>query len=305
MKYIFRKPRAVILNDTRRDSNHLGCHLVMKNLQDLCARNGINVIGTIQSKERPRNDDFVTTFLERISRADIVILNGEGSLHHDRGVGLLEQVDLAVQKKKKAFLVNSVWEENPRSKQYLGLFKLSAFRETTSLSIAKADGACGALNVPDLSLYSCFETSHQRTEKIMFTDSVIPDVSKTLEDTAEELQVPLFPMSEQTDNMLTVAAISNAAVVVGGRFHALCLCLSTGTPMLSIESNTHKISALLSDLGVENQKYMFKDAESVCSSSVLAFKQMDHSEFLSNAFDYTVKARAKMEQMFSQIRSLA
>ncbi|WP_170384191.1 polysaccharide pyruvyl transferase family protein [Ruegeria atlantica] len=300
MKYLFRKPKAVILNDTRRDGDHLGCHFVMGNLIELCTRHGINVSRTIQSKKKPQK----ATFQKRIRGADIVILNGEGSLHHDRGIGLFEQAALAADAGKPVVLVNSVWQSNPKTKEYLQLFKLTAFRESTSMKLASADGAKEAICVPDLSLYKHIESVQSPKGNLIFTDSVLHDVSAKLKTLSAGMDLPSYAMANGTPNPLTLDRITNADAIVGGRFHALCLGLSAGKPMLCIESNTHKIGALLSDLGIDLSSYLLVNSEDLTEKRVNEFAKQDHTDFIAKSRNYVLQGRKDMDRMFNKIRHL-
>ncbi len=302
MNYLFRRPKAVVLNDTRRDGDHLGCQFVMENLLELCAKHRIKVNRTIKSKKKPNEEKF----LKLIHDADIVILNGEGSLHHDRGAGLFEQAALAADAGKPVVLINSVWQSNPETKGLLQLCKLTAFRETTSMNLAAADGAKEPICVPDLSLYKKIEGMRSTAGRdIIFTDSVVQDVSAKIKRLATEMDVPMLSMANGSDNPLTLDKIKSADVIVGGRFHALCLGLSAGKPMLCLESNTHKISALLSDLRVDLKSYLLADHNDLTEAQVNQFARQDHSDFIARSSNYVQKGRKEINRMFKNIRLMA
>lgn len=70
--------KALIVNDTSYE-NHHGCELVIKNIHKLLEKNNIKVIAT-----NPTGVDWFKNrkFIRSIYKADIVIINGEGTLHH-------------------------------------------------------------------------------------------------------------------------------------------------------------------------------------------------------------------------------
>ena len=72
--------KAVILNDTSFDFHH-GCSKVMENIVTLLNNRGIHVIGT-----NPVGVDWQinSSFLNNLAVADIVIVNGEGTIHHSQ-----------------------------------------------------------------------------------------------------------------------------------------------------------------------------------------------------------------------------
>jgi hypothetical protein len=48
--------------------------------------------------------------------------------------------------------------------------------------------------------------------------------------------------------------LSAHELVLAGRYHAVCFCLATRTPFVAVESNTPKISSLLSDVFGSNRR---------------------------------------------------
>lgn len=300
MRFLRRKPKALILNDTRRDAGHLGCLMVMSNLLRLCHETKIEVTGTIQSKAKPNRKEFS----ERLRGVDLVILNGEGTLHHDRGEGLLQQSQIAKEQGIPVALINSVWQDNPKTREYLRIFSIQSFRESTSMRSATGDGASRAICVPDLSFYSELERHTAHTDRLAVTDSVIERVSEHLEALAGSMNSPYFPMSPQSKCPMTVDQFMRSGAFVGGRFHALCLCVLSGKPALTVESNTHKVGALLEDLGVSLSGYFLAELGDLSLERARQFQMADHRNFLNNARDYSSDAKKKLRRLFKEIRSI-
>src|SRR4051794_11726231 len=73
--------RALVLNDTRRGSfaQHLGCAAVMEHLLRLCRRHGIDVVRTVQRVDAVDTEEFRAL----LPQVDVVLVNGEGTMHHD------------------------------------------------------------------------------------------------------------------------------------------------------------------------------------------------------------------------------
>jgi hypothetical protein len=143
--------KAVILNDTRGD-NHFGCFRVMRIIEENLAHRGIDVIG----RSLVRNDwQRDRRFLARLSEADLVVINGEGTLHHGhrQGERLLKIAAHPARGKKPIALINTIYQQNPDSwKQYLdGIDLISARDSRSAAEITRLTGRdCGM--VPDLSL---------------------------------------------------------------------------------------------------------------------------------------------------------
>lgn len=143
--------KAVILNDTRGD-NHFGCFRVMRIIEENLARRGIAVIG----RSLVRNDwERDRGFLARLSEADLVVVNGEGTLHHGhrQGERLLRIAEHPARGHKPVALINAIYQQNPESwKAYLDRIDLVSARDSLSAAeISRLTGRqCGF--VPDLSL---------------------------------------------------------------------------------------------------------------------------------------------------------
>ncbi len=70
---------ATLLNDTSV-INHYGCKLVVKNIIEISEIYNIKIISRIPvGKAWYKND-----YKEKILNSDLVIVNGEGTLHHSR-----------------------------------------------------------------------------------------------------------------------------------------------------------------------------------------------------------------------------
>lgn len=163
---------AVLLNDTRNDAHH-GCDRVVGNLLGLARRHGIEVIATAPAHADWRQDG---AFAAAFERARLVLVNGEGTIHHDRpaGLKLLEAGREARSRGVPAVLLNCTWQANgPEFVARLRDFAQVSVRESLSEAELKGQGvAC--TRVPDLSLYG--DTPPQAARQgLGFTDSVLRD----------------------------------------------------------------------------------------------------------------------------------
>jgi len=163
---------VAILNDTRIDRHH-GCERVMRAIHALLERHGMHAEGTCPSHRDWRQD---ATFLQALDRARLVIVNGEGSIHHDRPAGrnLLEIGAYARARGIPAVLVNAGWEANgPELLRMLDHFSLVSVRDSASAQAVRAGGTSCRV-VPDLSLYAPTPpgAALEARQRIGFTDSV-------------------------------------------------------------------------------------------------------------------------------------
>jgi hypothetical protein len=90
--------KVVLLNDTS-DNKHFGCIRVRKAYDKLFARYDVEVLGTQYRREA----------IDRklCDKADLVIVNGEGCIHHNKYTELLD-----IGEQYPAALLNCVWQDN-------------------------------------------------------------------------------------------------------------------------------------------------------------------------------------------------
>lgn len=164
--------KAVILNDTRGD-NHFGCFRVMRVIEENLARRGI----AVTARSLVRNDwERDRAFLARLAEADLIVVNGEGTLHHGhrQGERLLSVADHPARGRKPVALINTIYQQNPETwRRYLERIDLVSARDSRSAAeIGRLAGRdCGW--VPDLSLAegAVYTGSMART-RLLIGDSV-------------------------------------------------------------------------------------------------------------------------------------
>jgi len=104
-------PRLTVLNDTDSNGVHFGCSRVMDNIKTLSARYGLRVGNTV-----PAATPAFSPYMRRAIRdADIVMINGEGTLHHGRRRArwLIDAIEYAKSGDKPVALVNALYQDNP------------------------------------------------------------------------------------------------------------------------------------------------------------------------------------------------
>jgi polysaccharide pyruvyl transferase WcaK-like protein len=331
-----------ILNDTRVDRHH-GCERVMAAIEALVARNGMQVIGSCPAHADWRQDP---AFLEALQGARLVIVNGEGTLHHDRPAArrLLEIGAYARAAGVPAVLVNAGWEANgPELLAMLRDFALVSLRDGASAEAVSAGGVPCRV-VPDLSLYlPAPQAGAAARERIVFTDSVDRFKAVALErcrrqvggDTLSIVFPPpgaagylrflrqgfaardaLTPAqllrivrlrNRLCRNSFTrtepfLSALGRYRLLVSGRFHACTLALITGTPFISVPSNTSKIATLVADAGLAPWRASTKlDAQSIAQASAAGWSPQEGEAIAA----HVATARSSAERLFRDIRELA
>ena len=271
-------PRVALFNDTSVTLHH-GCNAVMQTIAAGLEERGLDLryAWPVGSDWRP--------FRERLLRepVDLVVVNGEGSIHHSRerdrarylcALGPFARDELNV----PSALVNaSVQSLEPAEIEALQAFDLVTVREGASRD-ELADHGIEADIVPDLSLGAVAggdDAATRRGGDVLVTDSVLDDASDALRDLASRIGgsfesmrrrprlrerlatsarkrfAPLGPARRSirvtSDYGGFIRRLRSVDAIVTGRFHTVMLCLATDTPFLAMPSNTPKIEATLRD----------------------------------------------------------
>jgi len=275
--------RAVLMNDTR-DLGHAGCRRVMRLLEEHLARRGIVV--TARSRVRAAWDHD-RRFLKQLSRCDVVVINGEGTLHHGGGRRLLEVVAHPARGTTPVALVNALYQANPPD--------WAPLLDRLSLVVARDSWSAGELGRTlgrpvdwsgDISLADGFVAAAPAPPRagIVVGDSVFPETTARLAALAKAAPaarfVPMQPPERRrpeppraarlarwrvgeawawlrhlgAEDAAYLRCLRSAALHVTGRFHGVCLSLITRTPLLALASNSWKVEAVLEDLGIAGRR---------------------------------------------------
>lgn len=242
----------------------------MHQLVSLCEGAGIEVLDSL-----PVRGGFERVVSRRLSDSDVMIINGEGTLHHDAppALSIMRAGLLAHRRGIPVALVNTVWEGNSKTNALLAHCCWISARESMS---AQEIGATGAdvLVLPDLTLTAdaskIFGPSNSSTgEGVVVLDDQRWEVRLTLARYAAARGFRFLPMGGRPSlrkfdgwkRMIALWAGSDASqmdekalpdlqsaeTVVTGRFHGVCLAILAGRPFLAFRSNTHKVEGLLRD----------------------------------------------------------
>ena len=222
----------------------------------------------------------------------------------------------------------------------LAAFNLISTRESKSQSYLSSHGLTSQL-VPDFSFFSTKNVDlAQKRSGVFVTDSVFKNTREALSILADEFGFHfevmkfapetnsrfgkiLVKISRELNNLTThlpsrgpyhhqlainpgfkgfVARLSASEAALTGRFHTCTLALATRTPVLALESNTPKISAVLNDvLGSTDRVRPIDD-----KNLPLYFQEvLDGYEYspeeLAAIDTYLLKGMAALGTMFNQI----
>lgn len=171
--------RAVLINDTSLN-NHYGCAIVTEQIYTMSAANGIIIKATVPLRANWKEDKYASA----IYSADLVIVNGEGSVHHARSFAkdMLRVVEYCKEHGIPAFFINGVYQENDFETDVLmQQFTKIWVREGFSQKTLAASGI-EATVVPDMVI--SFEPQVSRLADhaldVLYSDSVTRDVTQEL-----------------------------------------------------------------------------------------------------------------------------
>jgi hypothetical protein len=339
-----RKPKktAVILNDTSYEFHH-GCESVITNIKKLLWRQKIEVTAT-----NPVNRDWRQnrTFRKKMAVADLVLVNGEGSLHHakPRAARLITVAEYIRQNQRiPVVLINATCQENgPELTAKMKNFTRIYVRESLSQKELE-DHSIPSQVVPDMSFYTYYDLDAKRNiDKIGVTDSVYPEVSEYLYNLSLQrgyLYLPILAdikLTKDNSNLFPfvyyhlvkkldlirfktgsklkhkkikrffflkdyrqyIQAIAELRFLITGRFHSLCFALKTLTPFIAIPSNSHKMEALIQDIGLDGERL-----QTIDRLKDTTFNDFSPAE-RNNIQKYVTSAPSRIEQMFEEIKEL-
>lgn len=265
-------PQYILINDTARlgAGFHLGtlyaCHSIRRHLTD----RGLFEAGWANDLAgfRPLIDELRTI-------PELLVLNGEGTLHHraSRACELLEICKVAKNLGMKVAVINTVWEANDDSMaEILRTVDAVHVRDTRSLAALPSD--LPAQVTPDASIPIFMELTRSGdflapVYPIGVMDNVVPKATDVLLRFAEAGTLPFFAMPggnlsvtrQNTSGqavpvwprLLQITDLLSASAWVTGRFHGLIGALCAGRPVCAVRSNTAKIEGLLGDFGLASE----------------------------------------------------
>ena len=256
----------LVLNDTNRFALgfHTGTAAVMSTIQTNMIERGFQSLGSVN------NANELAAFSLRGLVPVVVILNGEGTMHHDskRAIWLLETASRLSELGSRCFLINSIWQQNSEAMtKSLSCFVRVFVRDHLSHSeIARSRP--DASICPDLSIAHFMRmerhSQHLPLSDLCVVDSVVDDVAQALwrfaSATRQEYLImgprnyPVFVRDPAVKGAVTTPwpftldRLRSSRRVLSGRFHGALASFCSGLPTLVTESNTFKNQALCSQI---------------------------------------------------------
>ncbi len=277
-------PKVVFVGDTSLRTPHFGCQLVGQTFREQFARVGLDLVASL-----PTNIDSIPEWPGYLEKADLVVINGEGSIHHGRFQNL---IDLA--SNYHCALVNCVYQANPANSN-LQEFKYISARESRSRDAFREHGVSVDV-VPDVLFASSFLRSFvplaPASRKLGYTDCA-EKVVKHLGPIRIRYRPGFSPKTKVVGDYLNF--LSSHKRMALGRFHAVVCCSVMGIPFSSWDSNTWKTAGLMSDMDVSHLHYQSRE-EAMENVPV---------DFPDQIVQFRLNARRKVEEMFDRLAQIA
>lgn len=283
--------KVALLNDT--SDYHCGCKAVISVLEKQIAECGGEIVSRLLSKDTYGN---VTINPQRYKDVDIIIINGEGSMHHGNGGNILKSVVPWIGK-KKIYLVNSVWDGQPESYGNI----VAKFDRVFAREIISADNMidCGipAKKVsvfPDLCIQA--DATYDTEDKSFLGTKA--DYENRIGATNSYLnwgdwvqnRYRIINIKEYKWNTF-VKSISTAKAMYTGLHHGMYACIKARTPFVVYKHNCCKIEGVLKYFDCMPYINVINDAKHLDVAMETVFHNTDAFEDL---FD-KVEAHPKFE----------
>jgi hypothetical protein len=268
--------RIVLYNDTTLLNSHFGPQLVIQTLREQLAKRGMELIGSLHRDSLPQDNRSI------LSKANLVIVNGEGSIHHSKCQHLID-----IANEYPAALINCVYQGN-ESNIALSKFCLVTARESRSANHLIECGAHDVEVVPDLMFAAQILREWTRAVPALdlgITDNVIDRQSG---------HPPFVP-----DPREYIQWLDQHCRVVCGRYHAAVACCVLGIPFSCWPSNTWKIEGMLDDIGLPH--LCFATREQAMQNCPMSWD----NEASQRIGRYVDCAQQKIERMFDLLSDLA
>jgi polysaccharide pyruvyl transferase WcaK-like protein len=274
--------KVAIFNDTST-AGHFGCDVVMDVL-----RQAVNLRGgeIIYCCPVGRNWRASRSAMEAIEAAAVVIVNGEGSIHHSQreAWSLAALGPYCAAAGKPGYLVNVSLEANHEAiMAELLAFRRIYVRDSASRAEIMAFGGEAGI-VGDLSFGCALPPWSTTTGKPVVVDSVVKQNLPKLARMADRLEADFVsmkytkggaafakrrwfggysvkrrcPLAGISNSMEFAGYIGRHSYVITGRYHALCFAINMGVPVSIMRSNTGKSEALLLDAGLNPNRIIIE-----------------------------------------------
>lgn len=226
--------------------------------------------------------------LKAIEDADVVLVNGEGTIHHGTpaAASLARLAPYCRANGKRCYLINAMIQSNrPAVMSDLAAFDAVWVRERQSAQEAERSGVPAEL-CGDLSFFHGLPRHRDGEGRGLVLDSADPRIMTRMAKIAAGLKADFVAMRHNKKGMKAyrkqplrwcyeagkptalvrgiitfrqfAALLAGRPYLVTGRFHGLCFAINSRVPMAAVPLSVWKSDALLQDIGLA-PKRLFRD----------------------------------------------
>lgn len=199
-------------------------------------------------------------FGKRIAVADIVVINGEGTLHHRPGMGILIAAATARKLEKPVYLVNtSIFAIDGFDDILSDLTEINVREQESSRFLQKREISHRLVLDSFLGADFFAKPNSDFAAKTVVMDwhpARDRDVGRAILGYFDSLPnacrhfLPLNHYSHVPTWRHTVANLTTSELIVTGRYHGVYLAGMAGCPFVALPSNTRKIQGLIESSGL-------------------------------------------------------
>jgi hypothetical protein len=236
--------QVYFFNDTR-SASHAGCHAVCRSLDAALA----GVPGLTVTTRQMTGDLFVDP--SAFEAADVIFINGEGTIHHSAkgALLLLEVIQTAKEAGKPVLLVNALFQQyEAPSPDILANLALLTVREPRSAAFARRFGGA-----PVLMLDSAADP------RFLGGGRALPVHHPVMIGGAHRAGLLADPFAGIEGQKLTmhsarfediVATLKQADIYLTAQHHGVYAAALAGCPFIATPSNSHKIESFIDWTGL-------------------------------------------------------
>lgn len=264
--------KVMVFNNTSR--YHNGCKKVMQYIH-----HDIRKGGHILTESVFGNCQDINYNQSNFDDADLVIVNGEGTMHHDKktALDLIDMLSYAQREGKKTMLINTVWQEmtpSPsvvktlRNCDYVSVREVKSQRQMHNMDV-DAD-----VNI-DLSYFV-----HVSPKKYKRSGTVIGRFFDKREINSKQ-HVHLNIFKQEWEEIVNILRWSDCFIT--GRHHEMYAACKARCPFVVVEGNTWKNSGLMETAGVDIPVFTYEATNGQLMQGVdLMMEYADQFETLFN-----------------------
>ncbi len=309
--------KVALFNDTA-PARHFGCEAVMAAIEKNVESRGARLIYR-HPVTRPWETEPAA--LAAIEDADLILVNGEGTIHHGKptAASLARLGPHSAKRGKPCFVINATIQANSQEVMHdLAACSGLWVREGRSAEEAARWGINASIG-GDLSFAHVFPSHSLDQDRGLVLDAAHPEVTAAMGAIAARLRADFVAMRHNRKGMKSyrkgllnrrfesgkptgivpgidsfekfAAFLARRRFVITGRFHGLCFALNSRVPFAAAPLDVWKSEALLADLSLHPSR-LLRGAETPQPFSAREMEQIS---------TYVGDIRGRIAAMFDRI----